>query len=268
MKKNRTVTKRDIQVSGKTRNRSELFTSLLTKLEGSAENKTAYGLRCFTLSEFFEVDGTTAETKSYSLPEGFQDWDEWELIVCSKIIAMTQLLTKGSSDEILDVVEVSKSACSRSGTKHKAFRKMQLKQFELETMAVETITNFDSQQWRNIFSLLENRGKVSFQDVVNLFKRIDAKHQNYKLGNAHLVPPRQKFMVLDWINLNGDIPALCTFDNTSAALVLSVREGDINKPMLGTNFSRDKAKWNLISCKKPLYRARNRRGALIIERAN
>lgn len=191
---------------------------------------------------------------------GFEDWEEWEEIVLSALRAKLKL----EVPERTGLYDFRRQAFVRDflmgGFQH----------------------GFTRDDWVGVFQFLETDGKVKFEDALAFFRNIDSKRENFKLRRIGLGPRRQSAMVCNWVggNANHEFPSLCLMDNASAALVLAQHESVVFRSealtkllgatelppeqMTGPNFSREKAKLGLVSCKKPLFKAEERGGKVKI----
>ena len=232
-----------------TRDHGQLFMSVLEKLKQTAENQTAYGLRFLALAEFM---GTPRADFIYEFPLGFENWEEWERIVCSKIVGITRLTPNSYGQPVLDAVESRKTKKA-----HERWRKQNLEHYEANLMRNASKHSFTASDWKMLFSVLARNRKVYLQDLRKSLNRIESKHDNFVLGKAHSFPVRQAIILRHWIRFNHDTehPGLCTVDNGSAAKFVAyfenVHEAEAMSP---ENFSREKKKLGLISCNKPFYR--------------
>ena len=185
----------------------------------------------------------------YVLPKGFQDWDEWVRIVVSKLNAMSQLVV-GDSQNLTESLEDSLKRLGMIG------------KFD---------DGIDKGFWMQIFSALQNGGTVSFSKALRFFQQIDDQRDNYRFKKTYPIPRRQFLMIENWIHLDSKkSPSLCRFDNASGALFLNYLEKQNDEDcdgISGQNFSREKAKLGLQSCKQRILKAElTRRGIQITDR--
>ena len=238
------------------RETAEVFRAILIGLSSGTTVTEEKGLLGFLACDFFGLDYETLNkgvlgwelniSPFLSLPEGFENWDEWEEILLSALRAKAKV-----------------SVPNRTGP-----RDLEKVAFVAKTIKGEFAGGYTRQDWIQVFEFLANDDKLRFEDALAFFRNIDSKNQNYKLGRASLTPRRQWSMAHNWIGgdpLNDEFPALCMMDNDSSALVLAHLEAavlyskkmtavwgmkaDAAKPMTAPNFSREKAKLGLVSCK-------------------
>ncbi len=207
-------------------------------------------------ARFFGIakDGSTVTKPAYFLPVGFTDWDEWEEIVCSKILVLSRL----EDDQNL-AADCDFSA--RSG----AMKSLAQETFVRACMVGSHENGFDSADWQHIFDILTKNGRVQMADALNFLRRIDDRRQNFKLGRAHPLPPRQLWLAEHWIYFDpepGTPAGLCAFTNSSAAMILNSQNGSAK--MTEQNFSRDTKKLGLLRCHRASFKVKDVSGGLAV----
>ena len=111
---------------------------------------------------------------------------------------------------------------------------------------------FAESEWKEIFQLLEKGGRISLEEAVKFFGRIESRRDNYKRQKANPYPRRQYLIIFHWVSFNlpnEKLPDLCSLTNARAVEVLAKLEGrDENAADSESNFSREKRELRLLSC--------------------
>lgn len=207
---------------------------------------------------FFGVadDGSTMTKLGYLLPVGFTDWSEWEKIVVSKILALARL--DGDQSLPTDCDSKARDAAIRSSWQQIYTR---------ACIAGACENGFESGHWQSIFEFLKTNGKVSLADALSFFRRINDRRENFKSGDAQLLPPRPCRIAEQWIDFDpepGTPAGLCVFTNASAAMIMNRQEGTMT--MTEPNFSRDSKNLGLIRCRRASFKATEMSGELSVTR--
>jgi len=176
----------------------------------------------------------------YRLPDGFADWVEWQSVVISKLKAMARLdISYGERNPFSNGDDLDEIA----------FSKLTLERFGM-------VGGFDSGiercDWDQIFYALQKNGKVLFAEALSLFRGIDGMRDNFPVRTQPF-PLRKLLIIREWVHFDpepGKVVGLCTLTNDSAADVVNQLESNSNGVGLtGNNFSREKAKLGLVSCR-------------------